>query len=61
MPKGVLLYSYMPSLAPAVSYRMLVKRGGAQSAILIELSDEMADLLREYAAIARQTYPETEE
>ena len=51
-PKDRLLFKYTPTLFPEITYRMEVNARSEKSEILIEGTDEFADLLREYAKTA---------
>ena len=52
-PAGVRKYSYCPTLMPDTTYRIYTRSRYEKAEIIIEVSDEFADLLRSYAAEAR--------
>lgn len=47
-------FSYLPTLDPTVSYRMITRSRYERAEILLEISDEMAEKIREYSALARE-------
>ncbi len=60
-PEGVIRYSYMPTLDPAESYRITTSSYHERAEILIESSEGFAELLRAYAAEAREARGISEE
>lgn len=60
-PMGVIKYSYLPTLDPAVSYRITTSGRQERAELLIECTEEFAGLLSSYAAEARENYAETDE
>ena len=48
-------FSYLPTLDPTVSYRMTTRSRYERAEILLEISDEMAQMIKNYAEIARAT------
>ena len=59
-PIGYRKYVYFPTLGPAQSCRLTVLSVYEKSEVFIECSKEFADMLREYAEIAK-TYEINEE
>jgi hypothetical protein len=59
-PQGVVKYTYMPSLDPAVSYRITTSSRYERAEILIESSEEFAGLLTAYAGEARSAREDNE-
>ncbi len=55
-PKGVVKYAYLPTLDPEESYRISTAGRYEEAEILIESSEEFAQLLSSYAAKAREAY-----
>ena len=55
-PNGMKKYSYMPTLDPFNSYRITISNRYEDAEILIEISDEMADLLNSYVLEAKSLY-----
>lgn len=53
-PKEYVKYSYLPTLSPKTSYRITASNVYEKAEILIEVSDEFAFLLRDYAKEARE-------
>lgn len=51
---GVVKYSYLPTLYPTKSYRIIASNIYEKAEILIEVSDEFASFLRIYANEARE-------
>lgn len=47
-------YSYLPTLSPSVSYRLITSSRYEKAEILIEVSDEFASLLSEYISTAKE-------
>ena len=60
-PMGVIKYSYLPTLCPAVVYRLTTSGRYERAEILIESSDEFADLLGSYSSEARELYTNNDE
>ena len=60
-PMGVVKYSYFPTLGPSVAYRITTSGRYEKAEILIESSDEFADLLASYSAEARELYTDSDE
>ncbi len=60
-PIGTVKYSYLPTLYPSVIYRLSVQSRYEKAEILIESSEEFADLLMSYAAKAREVGNDTDE
>lgn len=60
-PAGYLKYSYLPTLMPVTSYRITSSGRYERSEILVEISDEFASLLENYAAEARALANESED
>ena len=56
--RGVMRYSYTPTLSPAVSYRIFVKNRYESSEIVIEGNDEFIELLTRYSTEERLNYIE---
>ena len=52
-PYGVKKYSYTPTLNPAVTYRISTVSPYESAEIVIEVTDEYADMLREYVNEAK--------
>lgn len=52
---GVIKYNYVPTLAPDLTYLVVTRSRYERAEIRIEVSEELAALLREYAAEARKT------
>ena len=52
-PKGVVKYSYCPTLDPELVYRLTTRSRYEKAEIIIEVSDEFAELLSRYASEAR--------
>ena len=59
-PMGFKKYSYLPTLMPDLSYRITSVSRYEKSEIIIEASEEYINLLRAYAAEARDNYIEEE-
>ncbi len=59
-PAGFMKYSYLPTLDPAFSYRLTSASRYEKSEIVLEITDEMADLLRKYSVLAREQFPDEE-
>ena len=59
-PADFMKYSYLPTLDPDVIYRLSSTSRYEKSEILVEISDEMASLIRKYAVMARQEFPDVE-
>jgi hypothetical protein len=59
--KGIKKYNFCPNLRPAVTYRIAARGRDIAADIIIEGSDEFADRLREYAALARAYEKENED
>ena len=57
-PYGFRKYSYLPTILPKVAYRITSMSRYEKSEIMIEASPEFIDLLRSYAAEARENYSE---
>ena len=53
---GVRKYSYLPTVAPTKAYRITTEGRYEKAEILIECSDEFADLLSDYSAQAKELY-----
>lgn len=53
-PKDHKRYSYLPTLLPEYSYRLITRSRYERSEIIIECSDEFAELIKQYAAEARE-------
>ncbi len=47
-------FSYLPTLDPDVSYRMTTRSRYERAEILLEISDEMAEMIRKYSHLARE-------
>ncbi len=56
-----LRYSYIPTMMPETYYVMTVENRYEKAKISLQLTDEMAELLRTYAAEARLLSPDEEE
>ena len=54
---GVRKYFYSPTLCPKITYRMTVKSRYENAELIIEGSEEYAEMLRRYAILARENYP----
>ncbi len=52
-PHGIRKYSYCPTLMPSVTYRIYTRSRYEKAEIIIEVSDEFAALLGEYASESR--------
>lgn len=50
---GFMMYSYVPTLDPDVVYRLISSSIYEKAEILVEVSDEMASLIRKYSVEAR--------
>ena len=48
-----MMYSYVPTLDPDVVYRLTSSSIYEKAEILVEVSDEMASLIRKYSVEAR--------
>ena len=59
--RGVMRYSYTPTLSPAVSYRIFVKNRYESCEIVIEGNDEFIELITRYSEDERLNYIESEE
>ena len=59
-PSDARKYSYMPTLDPDSSYRITVSNRYEKSEILIEISDEMANLVNSYVCEAKSFYIDEE-
>ena len=59
--RTVMKYVFTPTLAPDVSYRIYLNSRIEKAELIIEGSDEFAEMLRGIAAEARLTYGEEEE
>jgi hypothetical protein len=57
-PYGYKKYSYLPTIMPKRCYRITSMSRYEKAEILIEASGEFIDLLRSYAAEARENYTE---
>lgn len=57
-PYGFRKYSYLPTILPNVAYRITSVSRYEKSEIMIEASGEFINLLRSYAAEARENYTE---
>ena len=55
-PSGVLRYSYCPTLAPDVSYRIYFKNRYEAGELCIEGSEEFIEMLRTAASYAKENY-----
>lgn len=55
---SVMKYAYMPTLAPEISYRITAKIGEQKSEIVIEGSDEFAEMIMNIANTAKDSYTE---
>ena len=53
-------YSYLPSLDPSESFRITTSSRHERAEILIECSEEFADLLKRYSSEAKETYTDTD-
>lgn len=60
-PYGVRKYVYFATLGAAVTYRLITKSRYEEAEILIEISDEFAELLISYVKEAKATVSEDEE
>ena len=58
-PEGYRKYSYLPTLDPETSYRLTIENSYEKAEILIEVTDELAEMIKNYANEAGE-YP-TEE
>ena len=52
-----LRYTYMPTLDPQSSCRLVIKRDGMESHIMLEFTDEMLALFSSYVEEAKKLYP----
>jgi len=52
-PNGYLKYSYLPTLMPEVTYRITARSRYEKSEIIVEITEQLAMLLSDYAAEAR--------
>jgi hypothetical protein len=59
-PYGFKKYSYLPTILPKVAYRMTSVSRYEKAEIMIEASGEFINLLRSYAAEARENFIEKE-
>ena len=53
-PTGYRKYSYLPTLSPEVCYRLTIVNSYEKAEILIEVTDELADVIKGYAREARE-------
>ena len=53
-PTGYRKYSYLPTLSPDVCYRLTIVNSYEKAEILIEVTDELADVIKGYAREARE-------
>lgn len=60
-PAGVIKYSYLPTLNPAEAYRITTSGRYERAEILIEVSDEFAEIIRSYSFEARELYRANDE
>lgn len=60
-PMGVVKYSYLPTLDPAVAYRITLRSRYEKAEILIESSEEFAELLMSYSRQAREERTDDDE
>ena len=59
-PAGFMKYTYVPTLMPEVTYRLTSTSRYEKAEIVLEISDEMAGLLRKYSVMAREQFPDEE-
>ena len=59
-PMGYKKYSYLPTVMPQTAYRITTVSRYEKAEIMIEASGEFINLLRQYAAEARENYIEQE-
>lgn len=57
-PTGYRKYSYLPTLSPEVCYRLTIVNSYEKAEILIEVTDELADVIKGYAREARENSDE---
>ena len=48
-PAGYRKYSYLPTLDPETSYRLTIENAYEKAEILIEVTDELAEMIKNYA------------
>ena len=60
-PVGVMKYSYLPTLFPSVVYRITSFSRYEKAEILIEVSDDFAEIIRAYSVEARDLYTDADE
>ncbi len=60
-PMGTVRYSYLPTLDPAVAYRITVRSRYEKAEILIESSEEFARLLMSYSGQAKDMRTDSDE
>ena len=60
-PMGTVKYSYLPTLSPSLAYRITTSGRYERAEILIESSEEFADLLTSYSSEAREQYTDNDE
>ena len=53
-PKELSKFNYSPTMDPEVSYRMITNGRYEQAEIVLEFSDEMAEMILHYAELARE-------
>ena len=53
-PAGYRKYSYLPTLAPEFSYRLTIENSYEKAEILIEVSDELAEMIKNYVSEASE-------
>ena len=57
-PAGFIKYTYFPTLDPEFSYRLTSTSRYEKAELVLEISDEMAGLLRKYSVMAREQFPD---
>ena len=60
-PMGMVKYSYLPTLSPSLAYRITTSGRYERAEILIESSEEFADLLTSYSNEERARYTDNDE
>ena len=60
-PMGTVKYSYLPTLSPSLAYRITTSGRYERAEILIESSEEFADLLTSYSNEERARYIDNDE
>ena len=61
VPTGVRVYSYCPTFMPEVTYRLHTRSRYERAQIIIEITDEFSDLLRQYIAEAHRVESELDD